>query len=733
MDLSRFVVRRRGWILALWIATGIALFPEARRVGERLEVAARVRGSESEAVALALAQQFESPWAAYAILAVRGVPLPDSSEPVPLRDSLVAAVARLPGVTQVRVWRAPEDTLFVSRAAGAQFLIAGLDARFGAEDALVPRLRHATAAVAAALAARYPGATLRWTGQAVLNADLREASAADATAAERRALPLTLLLLIVAFGTLPAALVPVLAGAGTVLLSLGLAARLGLHWPLSILLQNFVTMIGLGLGIDYSLLTVSRFREALAAGADPAGAAAEAGRRAGHTIALSGLAVAIGFVALLAVPLAELRSVAVGGLLATLVAVLLSVSLLPALLSWLGNGINRIPLRPFRSSGAAGERWRRWGRLVARRPLRILLLAGLPLVVLGWQAHRLEAGLPRGDWLPPAMESAQGLHDLEAAGRSGVLQSLRVLVELPPNAGALTPAGWTALRRLAARLTMEPEIGTVRSFAPFDTERPMSKLYFFAIDPADRRSWVTENRQGVLLEAVPSEGVDPRALLDVVARLRQVDAAAVSGLPGVRFVVGGLPAFRLDYVNAVAGWLPRVAGLVLAATFLALCLGFRSLLVPFKAVLLNLLSVAGGFGAVVLVFQDGHGAALFGLAEPTGQVFGVIPTLVFCTVFGLSMDYEVFLVARVAEARREGSSEEEAIAEGLARTGPVITSAAAIMVVVFGAFTLGHFLVLQMLGLALAVAVLLDATVVRIAIGPALLSLAGRWNWWPGR
>src|SRR5688500_12093083 len=145
MDLSRFVVRRRGWVLALWIATGIALFPEAHRVGERLEVAARVSGSESEAVALALAQQFESPWAASAILVVRGVPLPDSSEPVPLRDSLVAAVARLPGVTQVRVWRAREDTLLVSRAAGAQFLIAGLDARFGAEDALVPRLRHATA------------------------------------------------------------------------------------------------------------------------------------------------------------------------------------------------------------------------------------------------------------------------------------------------------------------------------------------------------------------------------------------------------------------------------------------------------------------------------------------------------------------------------------------------------------------------------------------------------------
>lgn len=733
MDLAQLVVRRRAWVLALWVATGAALLPAARRVGEHLEVAARVRGSESEAVALALAQRFESPWASYAILVVRGVPLPDSAEAVPLRDSLLAVVTHLPGVTRVRAWRAPEDTLFVSRAAGAQFLIAGLDTRAGAEDALVPRLREATASVAAALASRYPGATIRWTGQAVLNADLRVASAADAMGAERRALPLTLLLLIIAFGTLPAALVPVLAGAGTVLLSLGLAARLGAYWPLSILLQNFVTMIGLGLGIDYGLLTVSRFREALASGADPAAAATQAGQRAGHTIALSGLAVAIGFLALLAVPLAELRSVAVGGLLATLVAVLLSVTLLPAVLSWLGVGINRIPLRPFRPNGAAEERWRWWGRAVVRRPFLVLLAAGSPLGILAWQAHRLEAGLPRGDWLPPAMESAQGLHDLEAAGRSGVLQSLRVLVELPSGAGALTPTGWAALGRLEARLAAEPEIGSVRSFARFESERPMSKLLFFSMEAEDRRSWVTEDRRGVLLEAVPREGVDPHRLLDVAARLRRVDPAAVSNLPGVRLAVGGLPAFRLDYVNAVAGWLPRVAGLILAATFLVLCLGLRSVLIPLKAVLLNLLSVAGGFGAVVLVFQEGHGAALFGLAEPSGQVFGVVPTLVFCTVFGLSMDYEIFLVARVAEARREGLGEAEAIAEGLARTGPVITSAAAIMVVVFGAFTLGHFLVLQMLGLALGVAVLLDATVVRMAIGPALLVLAGRWNWWPGR
>ena len=171
----------------------------------------------------------------------------------------------------------------------------------------------------------------------------------------------------------------------------------------------------------------------------------------------------------------------------------------------------------------------------------------------------------------------------------------------------------------------------------------------------------------------------------------------------------------------------------MATTLVVLFLSFRSLLVPLKAVLLNLLSVSGAFGALVLVFQDGHGARLLGLARPLDGVFPIVPALVFCVVFGLSMDYEVFLVARVAEARRAGLSEDEALGEGLARTGPVITSAAAIMIAVFAAFTLGEFVLLKMLGFALAVAVLLDATVIRMAIGPALLRLAGRWNWWPGR
>jgi RND superfamily putative drug exporter len=210
-----------------------------------------------------------------------------------------------------------------------------------------------------------------------------------------------------------------------------------------------------------------------------------------------------------------------------------------------------------------------------------------------------------------------------------------------------------------------------------------------------------------------------------------MDVGGLAGMTGGSVRVGGIPALNADYDSVVRDRLPSVIALVVGGAFLALLLGFRSLFAAVKAIALNLLSVAAAFGALVLVFQDGHGSKLFGVPGGTGSVFPIVPILAFAIVFGLSMDYEVFLVARVLEARRSGFTEIEAISEGLARTGGLITSAAAIMVVVFAAFTLGGFLVIKMLGFTLTVAVLIDATVVRMVIGPALLHLAGDWNWWP--
>src|SRR6266571_2444149 len=704
MGTAAVVVRRRGLVLVCWAAALAVLAPHAVGVERVLETAARVDGSESARVEAELASRFRAPFAQYALLVVRGAspPTPVGRE---LGDSIRDAVAAVPGVAAVRGYRDARDTLLLGRDSSGTFVLVGLDAAAGRPDAIVPQLRAATAALARRLVGRFPKLELRWTGETVLNADLRQASRASARVAERRALPLTLALLLVAFGSLIAAGTPVVSG---------------------------VLVIVLGLGIDYALLSVTRFRESLAAGGDPVQAAVATGRSAGRTILLSGLTVALGFAALLAVPLGELRSVAVGGLLATAFAMLVGVTLLPALLAWLGGRIEAGRLWP--AGRVVGARWRAWGGWVTRHPVAVLIAAGAPLVLLAWQATRLRSGLPRGDaWLPPGLESVVALRDLEKMGRGAVPQTVRVILELPSGQDVLSRAGWQAARRLRGRLAQDPRVSATLSFATFQSDRPMSRLAVFTLASDVRRSYLAEDRRAVLLDVIPREGAEARDVIGLVRELRGVDPGAVTGLSGARLRVGGLPALRADYDDAVRRRFPLVVALVLGGTLAALLLGFRSVLVPLKAVCLNLLSVAAGFGAVVLVFQDGIGAALLGLAAPLDAVFTIIPTLVFCTVFGLSMDYEIFLVARVAEARRSGLDERAAIAEGLAQTGPVITSAAAVMVAVFAAFTLGDFLVMQILGLALAVSVALDATVVRVGIGPALLALAGRWNWWPGR
>jgi RND superfamily putative drug exporter len=247
-----------------------------------------------------------------------------------------------------------------------------------------------------------------------------------------------------------------------------------------------------------------------------------------------------------------------------------------------------------------------------------------------------------------------------------------------------------------------------------------------------RRTFLSSDGRATLIEVLPATSVSMRQQVDWVRELRKTGAAAPTGVPGATLLVGGIPALNADYQTIVGRFFGPATALVVLGTLVALLCGFRSLIAPVKAIALNLLSVAASFGALVLVFQDGHGSALLGFPAGTGSVFPLVPIVTFAIVFGLSMDYEVFLVARVLEARRSGLSEEDAIPEGMARTAGLITSAAAIMIVVFAAFTMGDFLVVKMIGFTLAVAVLIDATLVRIVIGPALLRIAGDWNWWPG-
>lgn len=738
--LSRLVVRRRWTLLALWGVVALVFVPQAGRLAERLAGSARVDGSESAAVEALLRGPLASDYARHAVLVVRGLPSPETpAGAIPLHrigETLRAA----PGVTGVLSYLTFPDSLLLGADGQGAVIIVGLVADSVAPDRLLPPLRAATDTLTGALRRDHPGLTVRWTGDAPLNADLRATSSRDVERAERRALPLTALLLVLAFGALVAAALPVAAGALSIAIALGAAAVAASFWSLSLLLQSVVTMLGLGLGIDYALLTVSRFRDALAAHgrAEDAAveAAVEAARHAGHTILLSASTVALGFLALLLVPVNEVRAVAAGGLIVVIVTALVSSTLLPGILAMLGDRVDRGRLSRRGARRATVERWRRWGRRVTGRPGVALVLGALPLLLLATQGLRLRTGIPSGDWLPPAMESARALHDLEAMERAGLVQAIRVVVELPDGMSIWQPGPWEAVGRYGRTLEGDPRVRRVRSLPALAEESGLSRSMFRALPPAlgDRLTRGMAGSGGglVLVELIPGEDVSAAGAMELVRDLRR-EGAGPLGIDGSQLRVGGLPAFNVDYRAAVAGRFGWIVAVVLATTVLALLLGFRSVLVPLKAVALNLLSVAAAFGAVVLVFQDGHGAGLLGVDEPLGAVFSSLPVIVFCIVFGLSMDYEIFLMTRVREVRWTGADDREAVVEALGRTGKVITNAAAIMLVVFAAFTVGDVLIAKMLGFALAVAVLLDATLVRMVVGPALLQLAGRWNWWPGK
>ncbi len=728
---ARVIVRQRMWIAAAWLAVAVVLLPAARRLPARLDVTTRVEHSESDSVAQILAGQFASPFARTAVVVVAGVPSPrDSAGRLVLR-AVADAALRARGATRTVSYLDIADSAFVGTN-GATYVLVGLDAR-AKTDSLIPELRTRLAECADSLRANHPRITLELTGEDALNHDLRRTSAADVSAAERRAMPLTLLLLVVAFGAVAAAFIPLTIGVLAIALALGGAAIVARVSPLSIVLQNVVSMLGLGLGVDYTLLLVSRFREARAAGRTSEDAAVDAAVHAGHSVLVSAAAVLVGFAGLLAVPLADLHSIAVGGLLVVTSSSLLAVTLVPGLLAWLGPRVDFLSVRRVNKQRAS-QRWRRWALLVSRRPLITLAIAGLPLVLLAAQATRLSPRLPRGNWLPQSAESARGMRALRAMGRGGVVQTMRVVLSFPSEQLALDPAGWRATQRIASALERDPRVARVRSLpAIANGIGPASPVFSFTVPELARTSLVSRNERFALLEVVPAEWIDGSRLPEVARDLRTIDAAAIGGLPGLRMLVGGVPALNADYADAIARRTWLVVGLVVGGTFLALLIGFRSVLVPLKAVALNLLAVGAALGVVVLVFQDGHGARLLGLEGALDGTFAAVPLLVFCTVFGLSMDYEVFLISRVAEARKRGASEGAALVTGVARSGRVITSAAAIMVVVFGAFALGDFVLVKILGVALSAAVILDATLVRLAVGPALLAIAGRMNWWPGR
>ena len=386
--------RRRFWLAMLGFAIALALLPFSYKVERHLETVVHIKGGESEKVDVELAERFQSPFAHRLILVISGIPDADSAKGADALGLLTSSLRGVPGVSGVVSSLDWPDPLFTGTNGGA-LIIVGLNPHDENVEALVPTLRARADWLQAQLRSQYPNIKLQITGETPLNFDLRKVSADDVTHAEERAMPVTLVLLALAFGSLVAALLPLGVGLLSISMALGAAALLAHFLQLSILVQNLATMLGLGLGIDYALLMVSRFREALAEGYDPGPAADLAAGQAGRTLIISATTVAIGFSALLIVPISELRSIGIAGLLVTILSVMLCTSILPWALGLLGHRIDAAKVRipdgraETRDLCAASERWVWWGGIVTRRPWTALLVAGIPLLILAFQARRI--------------------------------------------------------------------------------------------------------------------------------------------------------------------------------------------------------------------------------------------------------------------------------------------------------------------------------------------------------
>jgi putative drug exporter of the RND superfamily len=515
-----------------------------------------------------------------------------------------------------------------------------------------------------------------------------------------------LVILLFVFGTLPAMLTPILIALASILNTFTLIWALTYVTDVSIIVQFLVALVGLGVAIDYALLMIFRFREELRHGNDVEASVVATMTHAGRSVIVSGSTVAIGLLSMVIIPIPVIRSIGIGGMLIPAVSVLVAITMLPALLSLLGHRINSVRVLPKRivegSDREAGFWWR-WAHLVMRRPLAIGALGLVIVALLLVPASQLNPAEAQAKDLAGAKtaDAVIGLNELTGSGISlGAVKPFVVLVENNP--------GPEALRTVVARLEATP--GIAGASAP--------------------AAWRTGDT--ALVEAIPSQDGAAKPVRHTISNLQDDVLPALEGQLGgkVRLTLGGVAPEDRDFVHAVYGKFGYVLAFVILLTFVLLMRAFRSVFLAVKAVILNLISLAAAFGIIVFIFQQGHGAEAIWNVHPTDAIISWIPLMIFAFLYGLSMDYEVFMVSRMREAYDETGQTKESVALGLARTGKLVTSAALVLMFAFFVLSTSPGTDVKQFGIGLAAGIIFDATVIRALLVPSIMAVAGRWNWW---
>jgi uncharacterized membrane protein YdfJ with MMPL/SSD domain len=702
---DRFAVwsSRRPWLtLAGWgLALVAAIAITAAFIGDALSGDEEVTSdTESRRADELVSERFAEQGGGFAQGATEVVVVRSSSATVdePRFERRIRAVADgllLAGATQVTTFYDTGERRLVSRDRDATGMLVALGPN--AEDDIGGVVEAVEAADGR------DGFDTAITGEFTLDDDFSTLAEEDLRNGELGfGLPAALIVLLLVFGSVVAGLVPLLLAMVSIFVALALLALVGQAFPLSVFATNMLTGMGLALGIDYSLFVLSRFREERLHGREKLDAIAAVGATASRAVLFSGIAFTLAMVGLLLVPHTIMRSLAAGAIAAGLVSVAAALTLLPALLSLLSDRVNalRIPLVGRTATREHSPFWSRTVLGVMRRPLISLLVAATALIAMAVPVLTLRSGEAGVQTLPDRLAAKQGYLALNAEFPGETTDPAEIVID---GDGA-SPAVRMGIDSLSERLAAEDLFGR----------------------PGRER-----NGDGdVTVLTVPIEG-DPldQGAVDAVRELRSDHVPEAFPDAGVEVLVAGDTAESIDEADTMKSWLPIVFAFVLGLSFVLLTIAFRSLVVAAKAIAVNLLSVGAAYGLLVLVFQEGLGNELLGFPQ-VDTIEAWVPLFLFAVLFGLSMDYHVFLLSRIRERFRRTGDNSDAIAHGVGSTGRIITGAALIIIAVFSGFARGDLVMFQQMGFGVAVALLLDATLVRLVLVPAAMQLLGERNWY---
>jgi uncharacterized membrane protein YdfJ with MMPL/SSD domain len=691
---ARTMIRFRWAVLGGWIVLVLGAAYASSGLNSLLTNRFVLPGAESERAGEVLEEHFgQKPEGSFSVV-VKGGPGSAASLVAPTRAAAVRASRQLPTGKLADVRAVSDQVVTATIASGLQ----PADAKSHTGE-----MRKALGEI--------PGAETYLTGQSAIERDLEPVQNRDLFVGEVLiAIPIALVILIFVFGTL-AFLLPFMLAAVAIPVTLACVWVFANFMTLSTYLTNMVTLIGLGIAIDYSLLMVYRYREERKSGRSKEEAVAVTMDTAGRAVVFSGTAVAIGLALMLAMPLPFMRGFGLAGLLIPLVSVLAAVTLLPVLLYWLEDRLDRVRLVPSRIIERREDKehsfWVRLAGAIMRRPVVFAAGTILFLLALALPVTALQLGPGSNEGVPQRLEAVKGLNVLAAEIGQGAISPTKVVIDTGHAAGASDPEIQADKERLASLLRTDPEITDVVADGPQ------------TIDASGRY---------IQVEAIGKHEYGLPPSQEFVDRLRDEIIPAAGFASGVEVLAGGGPAFGVDFLDITYGAFPWLVLAVLLLTYVLLVRAFRSLVLPLKAIVLNLLSVGAAYGLLVLAFKFGAGEP-FGLTQ-FDQIEGWIPVFLFAMLFGLSMDYEVFLVSRMREEWDERHDNVAAVTQGLAKTGRLVTAAGLIMFAAFMGFVAGSIVGLQQFGLGLAAAILIDVTIIRALLVPSAMKLFGRWNWW---